>query len=62
MRRRGRGQDCAADCLGSSGVQPRDDMLPLCADCVDSPGVIHGVVRGYYPDLSIAGGGNVSTH
>jgi hypothetical protein len=43
------------------GMQAREDMLPLCAECVRSPADVSSAVvrRNYYPDLHITAGGYV---
>jgi hypothetical protein len=43
------------------GMPEREEMLPLCADCLHSPTVSNAVVRHFYPDLKIFEGGEVST-
>jgi hypothetical protein len=43
------------------GMREREDMLPLCADCLASPTVSDAVARHFYPDLKITEGGNIPT-
>jgi hypothetical protein len=43
------------------GMQEREEMLPLCSDCLHSPTVSNAVVRHFYPELQITEGGTVST-
>jgi hypothetical protein len=43
------------------GMQEREEMLALCADCLHSPTVSEAVVRHYYPDLKITEGGEIPT-
>jgi len=42
-------------------METRENMLPLCTDCVGSPNVSSAVVRSYYPDIQIAEGGHIPT-
>jgi len=42
------------------GMQEREEMVPLCAECLHSPTASNAVVRHFYPDLKIFEGGEVS--
>ena len=43
------------------GMQEREEMTPLCAECLASPTVSNALVRSYYPDLEISEGGDIPT-
>ena len=43
------------------GMPEREEMVPLCAECLNSPTVSNAVVRHFYPELQITEGGTVLT-